>query len=43
MLQRRSNLARHPRHQTEHCLASLAWQLRKHSQAVFYLERLQTD
>jgi hypothetical protein len=43
MFQRRSAVTRYTRQQTERWLAWLAWQLARHNQSVFYLERMQPD
>jgi hypothetical protein len=43
MFQRRSAMNRYTRQQTERWLAWLAWQLTRHSQTVFSLERMQPD
>jgi hypothetical protein len=43
MFQRRSLPTRYTRQQTEHWLAWLAWQMGRHSQTVFSLERMQPD
>jgi hypothetical protein len=43
MFRRRGSRNRYTRVQTERWLAWLAWQMTRHSQIVFYLERLQPD
>jgi hypothetical protein len=43
MFQRRSAVTRYTRPQTTRWLAWLAWQMVRHGQTVFYLERLQPD
>jgi hypothetical protein len=43
MFRRRSPVTPYTRQQTEHWLAWLAWQMGRHSQSVFYLERMQPD